>query len=172
MPEPQMFPMLSSYNPNPTGQASMPYQGIYSLTGNSQAAPAYNQMAPMGTNAATSGMPFGLPGQEAQSMIPGSQPGATPGGGWKGWLGNSQNLAAVVQGIGALSSAYLGFQQLKLAKESLGLQKQAYKTNMRNSTQTYNTSLEDRIRGRTSAYEGKEMDVNKYLQTNRLSPTP
>lgn len=89
-----------------------------------------------------------------------------------GWLGNSQNLATVFQGISALTGAYLGFQQLRLAKENMALQKEAYRTNIQNSTQSYNTSLEDRIRGRTAAYAGKEQDVQSYLAANRLSDKP
>lgn len=91
-----------------------------------------------------------------------------PGDGITGWLGNSQNLSAVFQGIGALTQAYLGFQQLRQAKEGLKFQKQAYKANLANSEQSYNTSLEDRIRGRTSNYAGKEEDVQSYLSANRL----
>lgn len=90
------------------------------------------------------------------------------GDGVTGWLGNSQNLSAVFQGIGALTQAYLGFQQLRQAKEGLKFQKQAYKANLANSEQSYNTSLEDRIRGRTSNYAGKEEDVQSYLSANRL----
>lgn len=96
------------------------------------------------------------------------QPGVA-GDGVKGWLGNGQNLAAVFQGIGSLTQAYLGFKHLAMAKDAFKLQKEAYRTNLRNSTQTYNTSLEDRIRGRTSNYEGKEEDVNSYLNKNRLT---
>lgn len=114
---------------------------------------------------------FGQPAN--QELMPVAPVQAPQQQSWLGktgsWLSNGQNLATVLQGIGALSQAYLGFQQLKLAKESLGLQKQAFKTNLRNSTQTYNTSLEDRIRGRTSNYEGKENDVNSYLDKHSLT---
>lgn len=120
---------------------------------------------------------FGLPdtGFNPQTGAAGNgnwwsgQPGVA-GDGVRGWLGNGQNLASVFQGIGALTQAYLGFKELAMAKDAFKLQKEAYRTNMRNSTQTYNTSLEDRIRGRTSDYEGKENDVNSYLNKNRLSP--
>lgn len=99
--------------------------------------------------------------------------GTGPGSGfnWTGvkdWLSNGQNLAAAVQGFQALSSAYLGYKQLSQAKEALNFQKTAFNTNLRNSTQNYNTSLEDRIRGRTSDYAGKEADVQSYLAKHRL----
>lgn len=117
--------------------------------------------------------PFGIPGVD-QTMMAGQAPvgGMPQQQGWMGktgaWLANGQNLATVFQGISALTSAYLGFQQLKQAKDALKLQKEAFRTNLRNSTQTYNTSLEDRIRGRTSNYEGKESDVNAYLAEHSL----
>ena len=90
------------------------------------------------------------------------------GAGLKGWLSNSQNLGTMFQGLSALTGAYLGFQQLKQAKEGLKLQTRAFEANLANSTQSYNTGLEDRIRGRTSNYEGKENDVNAYLAKNSL----
>ncbi|EAA6070268.1 hypothetical protein DQY91_22435 [Salmonella enterica subsp. enterica] len=59
-------------------------------------------------------------------------------------------------------------QSLGLAKDQLQFQKDAYNTNLNNSIQSYNTQLEDRIRGRTSNYAGKEEDVQTYLANNRL----
>ncbi len=91
-------------------------------------------------------------------------------GGLKGWLSNGQNLGVAIQGFGTLANAYLGFQQLKNAKANLAFQKDAFNTNLINSTQNYNTSLEDRIRGRTSAYDGKEADVQAYLAKHSLKP--
>lgn len=95
------------------------------------------------------------------------QPGVS-GDGLTGWLGNGQNLSAAVQGIGALTGAWLGYQNMKVAKDQLNFQKEAWSKNFANSTKTYNTSLEDRIRGRTADYAGKEGDVNAYLDKNRL----
>lgn len=163
-----MFPQLTPPPQIPYMNGQAPdYAGIYGLT---QQAPTPGMSSYLNPSQPLTGL-----GQSVAPEAPGNwwsgKPGVA-GDGVRGWLGNSQNLASVVQGIGALSSAYLGFQQLKLAKESLGLQKESYRTNMRNSTQTYNTSLEDRIRGRTSAYEGKEQDVQSYLSANRLSSTP
>ena len=107
--------------------------------------------------------------------------GATPAGvtptvatpqGWgskaANWLGNGQNLSAVMQGIGALTSAWLGYQNLRVAKDQLSFQKDAWSKNYANSTKSYNTSLEDRIRGRTADYAGKENDVQAYLDKHKL----
>lgn len=95
--------------------------------------------------------------------------GASPGGFNLGSLMNFDNLGSLAQGIGSLGQLYMGGQQLGLAKDAFNLSKQAYKQNMANSIASYNTSLEDRIRGRTSNYDGKEQDVQNYLSNNKLS---
>ncbi len=77
-------------------------------------------------------------------------------------------VAPTLQGLGSLFSAWNGMQSLGLARDQLQFQKDAFNTNLANSTQSYNTALEDRIRGRTSNYEGKEQDVQTYLNNNRL----
>ena len=82
------------------------------------------------------------------------------------WLSNGQNLGALTQGISALGSAWLGFQQLKQQNAALGFQKQAFQANLRNSTQAYNTSLEDRIRGRSANPD--EGTVQSYLSRHSL----
>ena len=77
-------------------------------------------------------------------------------------------VAPTLQGLGSLFSAWNGMQSLGLARDQLQFQKDAYNTNLNNSIQSYNTQLEDRIRGRTSNYAGKEQDVQTYLDNNRL----
>lgn len=77
-------------------------------------------------------------------------------------------VAPTLQGLGSLFSAWTGMQSLGLAQDQLQFQKDAYNTNLNNSIQSYNTQLEDRIRGRTSNYAGKEEDVQTYLANNRL----
>jgi hypothetical protein len=78
------------------------------------------------------------------------------------------NAGSIMNGIAALGGAYMGYKQLGMAKDQFNFQKKAFQTNLRNSIQSYNTALEDRIRGRTSAYDGKEQDVQAYLSKNSL----
>ena len=96
----------------------------------------------------------------------------TPTQGWASslgsWMSNGQNLGTVMNGIGTLAQAYLGFRQLSQAKDQLKLSKEAFNANLNNSIASYNTSLEDRIRGRTSDYAGKENDVQAYLAKHSL----
>ena len=96
------------------------------------------------------------------SMVPGQT------GGLKGWLSDGRNLGTVIQGFDAVADAYLGWQAMKNAKQQLNFQKEAFNANLNNSIASYNTNLEDRIRGRTSNYEGKEADVQAYLAKHSL----
>lgn len=83
------------------------------------------------------------------------------------WMNqNGQTLNTILSGAGSLFGAWNGMRNYGLAKDSFGLQKKAFETNLRNSTKTYNTALEDRIRGRSS--EQSEADVQAYLAKNRL----
>ncbi len=95
-----------------------------------------------------------------------------PAQGWASslgnWMSNGQNLGTVMNGIGTLAQAYLGFKQLGMAKDQLRFSKEAFNANLNNSIASYNTSLEDRIRGRTSDYAGKENDVQAYLARHSL----
>lgn len=89
------------------------------------------------------------------------------GGGIGRWLSNGQNLGAAAQAFGALSSAWLGYQNLRTAKDQLNFQKGAFEKNFRNQTQSYNTQLEDRIRGRSA--NPNEADIQAYLARHSLS---
>jgi hypothetical protein len=142
------FEGISSYGaPAPTGP-SMSSSSGFSLAGTQ--APAYTNT---GWDSGFGNMP--------------AAPAAS--GGLKGWFSNGQNLGTAIQGFGSLAQAYLGFQAMKQAKEGLKFQKEAFNANLGNSIKSYNTQLEDRINGRTSAYEGKERDVSAYLAKHQLT---
>lgn len=141
-----------------------------------QTAPAAPTIAPMdlasmtpanldwGSNAQVMNQTFGTNNMAGNNI----GTGQTFWGKAGNWLSNGNNLGTVVQGIGALTNAYLGFRQLSMAKDQLNFQKSSWAKNFANSVSTYNTSLEDRIRGRTSDYAGKENDVQSYLAKHKL----
>ncbi len=89
-------------------------------------------------------------------------------GGGESWWQTPGLVGGIAQGVGALASAWNAHRGLGLARDQFRFQKEAYNTNLANSIQSYNTSLEDRIRGRTSDYEGKEQDVQSYLNRHSL----
>lgn len=108
-----------------------------------------------------------LTGDSVGGTIP-AVGGAGAGGFNFGNLLNFDNLGSIAQGIGSLGQLYMGGQQLGLARDTFNQTRDAYNQNMANQTKTYNTALEDRIRGRSSNYSGKEEDVQGYLTNNRL----
>lgn len=135
----------------------------------------FSPQQPQQFNLASAGQCVGAPGymETGQYAMPSyggiSQLGAVNAPPAQGnWFGRDGNMQTVFGGIQALGGAYLGIQAMKQAKDQLNFQKQAYKTNLVNSTKTYNTSLEDRINGRTADYAGKQADVSAYLSTHKL----
>jgi hypothetical protein len=95
--------------------------------------------------------PGGSGGTDLLSILSqlGKVSGAAGGGAGGSGLGlNLPTLNAGINGIAQLGGLYLGIKQLGLAKDSFKLQKQAYKTNLANQTQSYNTQVSDRIAGR------------------------
>jgi hypothetical protein len=81
---------------------------------------------------------------------------------------NIGSMGQIVQGIGALGSAYLGIKNYGLAKDQLKFSKEAFNANLNNSIRAYNNSLEDRIRGRSSDHAGKEGEVQAYLASHSM----
>jgi hypothetical protein len=84
-----------------------------------------------------------------------------------GALGKGGAASMVLGGLETLGTLWGAFQQNKLAKKSLKFQKQAFKTNLANSTKVYNTALEDRIRARY-ATEGRSEQADAKIAENRL----
>lgn len=81
-----------------------------------------------------------------------------------GW----QKFGYAMDGLGAIGGLWGAIQENKIAKQQLALSRDAFETNMRNTIQNYNTTLEDRIRARY-AMEGRgEADVNSYLDEHSL----
>ena len=76
-------------------------------------------------------------------------------------------------GLGAIStlgSLWNSFQQNKIAKKSLALQKRTFETNLANQKQTYNTELTDRIenRYRSEGRENYQEQADSYVEKNKL----
>lgn len=110
----------------------------------------------------------------AMAPIPGGAPGGVTAGvivpGQAQQPGMFQQGGALQIGLGAvqtLGNLWNSFQQQKLAKESLSLQKESYNTNLSNQRKTYNTALEDRIRARY-ATEGRSGEADAKIAENTL----
>jgi len=87
--------------------------------------------------------------------------GASGGGGLGGLLGGASDI------LGGL----LGFGQNKLAKKTFNFQKDAFNANLANQVQSYNTSLEDRVRARHNTEGRTGAFTESYLGRNRLQNT-
>ncbi len=85
-----------------------------------------------------------------------------------GAFGKGGAASMVLGGLETLGTLWGAFQQNKLAKKSLKFQKDAFKTNLANSTQVYNTALEDRIAARY-ATEGRPEEADAYIAKHRLA---
>jgi hypothetical protein len=105
---------------------------------------------------------------------PGGSTLGAAGSGQQGWfdrMGGLDGLGRVFQGIQGLGQMYAAIQGVKLGKQQLNFARQAYNTNTGNQTQTYNTSLEDRIRARYLG-AGRPEEADAYLERHRLQHRP
>lgn len=79
-----------------------------------------------------------------------------------GWGGMALGAA---QGLG---SAYMGMQQLALAKQTLAANQRQFDMNYAAQRQTTNTALEDRQRARVASNAGAYQSVGDYMNANRV----
>lgn len=135
-----------------------------------------NQLAPLKTVAiaqqangavATPGVTDTTGAAYTPVVVPGGQ--TTQGGFFKNQDGtfNGGNAQLALGAVQTLGSLWNSFQQNKLAKKSLELQTRAFETNLANETQSYNTSLEDRIRARYHS-EGRSDQADGYIAEHSL----
>ena len=80
-----------------------------------------------------------------------------------------QRLSAGMSMAGNLANIWSGIQQNRLARDNFNFQKGVMNTNLANQIASYNTALEDTIRGRYSSREQEANPnlVNNYLERNR-----
>ena len=81
---------------------------------------------------------------------------------------NTDTIGLAIGGIQTLGALWNSYQQHKIAKEQLALQRESYETNLENNTQTYNTALEDRIRSRHNTEGRDTSETNSYLKEHSL----
>ena len=111
-----------------------------------------------------------------QSLVPDvtNLTGDTGGGvtptSWFGEGGKMEGFASIMDGLASLGEVYGALQGVKLGKEQLQFAKSSYATNLANSTQTYNTQLENEINGNYSSREKAAAPslVDDYLAKHSL----
>lgn len=84
-----------------------------------------------------------------------------------GW--NMDTLNTGFKGLATLGNLWGAYQGNKLARKQLALSTDAYNTNLTNSIKSYNTQLEDRIRGRYSPTNTiGQAEATKQIEANKL----
>jgi hypothetical protein len=146
--------MANFYDPN-AYQTSDPMYGLSSISGSGD-----------GLNVPNS--PMGAPSTLNQlQSINGYQSWANSKG-LGDYLGANGKMFANYANLAAGGiQAYLGLQQLGMAKKAFGFEKKAFKTNLKNSVASYNTQMNDRITGR---YYATEAERQAALKAAELDP--
>ena len=90
------------------------------------------------------------------------------GGSDLGW--NTGTLQTGLQGLATIGNLWGAFQGNKLARKQLSLATDAYNTNLTNQIKSYNTQLEDRIRGRHSPTNAiGQAEADRQIAANKLT---
>lgn len=137
----------------------------------------YDPMSALTQLSDPSPMPISVPfspvaDANTRAFLTAAQPGSAAGplsflGKAGDWLGkNGQTIGTVADLLSQGMQAYLGLKQLSMAKDAFNFEKKAFKTNLRNSVQSYNTQMNDRITGR---YYATEEERQAALQAAQLS---
>lgn len=75
-----------------------------------------------------------------------------------------------LQGLSTVGNLWGAFQGNKLARKQLSLATDAYNTNLTNQIKSYNTQLEDRIRGRHSPTNAiGQAEADRQIAANKLT---
>ena len=180
------LPALANYNIDPSAQyftggmdASSLNFGNFGSLGNSSDYLSDFQMNPVSNQPL--GMNFspdlgGMPNWGNDPTVTGSYGDAPTfdpmsnqqGGSDLGW--NTGTLQTGLQGLATLGNLWGAFQGNKLARKQLALSTDAYNTNLTNQIKSYNTQLEDRIRGRHSPTNAiGQAEADRQIEKHKLT---
>ena len=117
---------------------------------------------------------LGLSGSNIVSLA-GTNAGTGSGLSLSDVFGNQGIIGGVTQGLGALAGLASGIggyingrKQISLMKDQLNFMKDAAKRNYNAQVQTYNTSLSDRYRGRSSYETGALDSYQSEYEANKM----
>jgi hypothetical protein len=180
------MPAYGQYNVNPSDQyftggmdASSLGFGDFGSLGNSsdylsdfQMNPTANESLGMNFSPDLSGMPNWGNDPTVTGSFFGDAPTFDPMGNQQAsgdiaW--NNQTLQTGFQGLAALGNLWGAFQGNKLARKQFSAAQDAYNTNLTNQIKSYNTQLEDRIRGRHAPTNAiGQAEATKQIEANKL----
>ena len=178
------LPALANYNIDPSAQyftggmdASSLNFGNFGSLGNSSDYLSDFQMNP--TSNESLGMNFspdlgGMPNWGNDPTVTGSYgdaPTFDPIGNQQdsGFGLNMYTANFGLKGLATLGNLWGAYQGNKMARKQLALSTDAYNTNLTNSIKSYNTQLEDRIRGRHSPTNAiGQAEADRQIEANKL----
>lgn len=86
-------------------------------------------------------------------------------------LGKMNAFSNTVNAVGGIGQLYLGFEQLDVAKDNARLARKTFETNLKNSTQSYNTQLQERRRRsieRSTGSQASTAALKSYMDEHGL----
>lgn len=93
-----------------------------------------------------------------------------PAEGFMSQMGDPNGMGGMMMGLGKIGlQAYLGHQQLGIAKKQLAENKLQYRTNFNNQAQVLNTQMEDRQRARVASNSTGYQSVSDYMSKNKVN---
>jgi len=100
---------------------------------------------------------------DTSTVLDGNQTGAQ-GNFWS----KDGGAGLVLGGVQVLGNLWNSYQSHKMAKEQMSFARDQWNTNLTNQTQTYNTALEDRIRGRYAQGTKSEGELSGEIDKHSL----
>lgn len=94
--------------------------------------------------------------------------GGTTNSGSTGFFSPNGGANLALGGIQVLGNLWNSYQAQQLAKEQMSFAREQFDTNLTNQTKTYNTALEDRIRGRYAQGTRSEEQLQSEIDDNSL----
>lgn len=90
------------------------------------------------------------------------------GEGWFSQLGGFKGLSNLAQGLGSLGQIYSAIKGVQLAQDQFDFNKQAYNTNLANTTKSYNTALEGKTKARYVMENKSSEAADEYIAKHSL----
>ena len=94
--------------------------------------------------------------------------GSSPAQSGSGFWSKDGGAGLILGGVQVLGNLWSSYQAHKMAKEQMAFAREQWNTNLANQTQTYNTALEDRIRGRYAEGVRSEAEVQGEIDRHSL----
>lgn len=110
----------------------------------------------------------GVPNVTVDSPTTPNVAGTGQTGGAGNFWSKDGGAGMILGGVQVLGNLWNSYQAHKMAKEQMSFAREQWNTNLANQTQTYNTALEDRIRGRYAQGTKTEAELQGEIDKHKL----